>query len=445
MRTNTSHAVEQLEPRQLFAVAPNDPLFPMSPWLPQVSAPQAWEITTGSSAVVVHVNDSGIDYTHPDLYKNVWLNPAEIPFAVGNKGLRDTDRDGVISFWDLNASSGGGRVNAAFAADLNANGYVDAGDLLDDPRWENGVDDGGNGFVDDLIGWDFRNGDNDPMDDVEHGTECAGIIGGLSDNGIGGAGLNWRVGVMATKIFNPGEGPTPDDIVAGIRYAADNGARISNNSLGDENSKENDALYFAAIDYARSKDVLTVVAAANFGWDNDRTHGKYQNAIANVDLPNVMSVAAVTVDDQLVDFSNYGLTTVDLGAPGLDVGTTGPVALYPDFPYRLVDGTSFATPFVSGAAALLLARNPDLSYAQLKSLIMDNVDPIAALAGKTVTGGRLNVYKALSAVPSPVVAGSGEGGADGIATSSTSPFSTTAVAPPSAAGDWLVTKDELLA
>src|SRR5687767_1186692 len=164
-------AVENLESRRLFAGAPNDPLFALSAWFPQVSAPQAWEITTGSPAVVVNVNDSGIDYTHPDLYKNVWLNQAEIPFAVGHNGLRDTDRDGLITFWDLNARTGGRLVNRAFASDLNANGYIDAGDLLSDPRWENGVDNGGNGFVDDLIGWDFRNGDNDPMDDVEHGTE----------------------------------------------------------------------------------------------------------------------------------------------------------------------------------------------------------------------------------------------------------------------------------
>src|SRR5688572_24330111 len=137
MRPNTSPAVEQLEARRLFAVTPNDPLFPQQTWFNQTSLPQAWDITTGSSAVVVNINDSGIDYAHPDLYKNIWLTQAEIPFAVSNKGLRDTDRDGGITFWDLNARNGGQLVNGAFAQDLNANGYIDAGDLLNDPRWEN--------------------------------------------------------------------------------------------------------------------------------------------------------------------------------------------------------------------------------------------------------------------------------------------------------------------
>src|SRR3954464_10168932 len=133
-------SLEQLEQRTLFAVTPNDTLFPQQWWMQKVSAPQAWDITTGSSQVVVNVNDSGIDYTHPDLYLNVWLNQKEIPFAIGNKGLRDTDADGLITFWDLNAKQGGKLVNGAFARDVNANGYIDGGDLLNDPRWENGVD-----------------------------------------------------------------------------------------------------------------------------------------------------------------------------------------------------------------------------------------------------------------------------------------------------------------
>src|SRR5687768_16581959 len=106
---------ELLERRQLFAVTPNDVLFPQQWWMQNVSAPEAWDTTTGSSTVVVNVNDSGIDYTHPDLYLNVWLNQAEIPFAVGRKALRDADADGVITFWDLNAKQGGRLVNGAFA------------------------------------------------------------------------------------------------------------------------------------------------------------------------------------------------------------------------------------------------------------------------------------------------------------------------------------------
>jgi subtilisin family serine protease len=390
-------AVDNLESRRLFAVAPNDPLFPLQSWLPQISAPQAWEITTGSSAVVVNINDSGIDYTHPDLYKNVWLNQNEIPFAIGGNGLRDTDRDGLITFWDLNATSGGRLVNRAFVQDLNVNGFIDGGDLLNDPRWENGVDNGGNGYVDDLLGWDFFENDNDTLDDQEHGTIVAGIIGEMADNGEGGAGVAWRVQLMATRTNGAAGGLGPDTVAAGIRYAADNGARVSQNSVfGNSPNKRDDEVVHAAIDHARSRDVLAVFAAGNFAWDNDR-NGKDQNVLASFDLPNIISVAASTPDDQLAAFSNYGLTSVDLAAPGVAIGSPGPVALYPEFPYRLVDGTSVAAPFVAGAAALLLARNPNLSYAQLKDAILGNVDPVPALAGKMVTGGRLNVERALAA------------------------------------------------
>ena len=197
-------SLESLEPRTFFAVTPNDPLFPQQTWFNQISLPQAWDMTTGSSAVIVNINDSGIDYAHPDLYKNIWLNQAEIPFTVGSRALRDTDKDGLITFWDLNATSGGQLVNGSFVSDGNANGYIDAGDLLNDPRWEDGVDGGaggGNGFVDDLIGWDFVNHDNDPVDDNDHGTYSAGIIGGMTDNGEGGAGINWRVQLMAAVNF----------------------------------------------------------------------------------------------------------------------------------------------------------------------------------------------------------------------------------------------------
>ena len=159
--------------------------------------------------------------------------------------MRDTDKDGVVTFWDLNATSGGRLVNDAFIGDVNATGYIDGGDLLNDPRWENGVDDGGNGFADDLIGWNFDSDNNDPMDDADHGSMCAGIIGMVADNAEGGAGVAWRVGLMATKLSS--DDPERSDIAAGIRYAADNGARVSNISLVDEPKKRNDALYFAAL------------------------------------------------------------------------------------------------------------------------------------------------------------------------------------------------------
>jgi serine protease len=417
--------LESLEGRTLYAVTPNDELYPLQTWMQNVSAPQAWDLTTGSSKVIVNVNDSGIDYTHPDLYLNIWLNQKEIPFAIGGNGLKDLDADGVITFWDLNAKSGSGRlVNGAFVSDANANGYIDGGDLLNDRRWENGVDDGGNGFTDDLIGWDFVNGDNDPMDDHLHGTYCAGIIGEVGDNGVGGAGVAWHVQLMPTKGFDAtASSNAPDEQVAGVYYAADNGARVSNNSWGGANvSKRQAPAFYNAIDYARRKGVLYVAAAGNLGWDNDK-NGSGQFFPASFDLPNIVSVAASTADDALAAFSNFGLTSVDLAAPGVGIGSTRPFAQDPAFPYVGADGTSAAAPFVAGAAALMLARNPGLTYAQLKDLILANVDPLPAFAGETVSGGRLNIYRAVAAVTAV-------SGGDDAASAMPSPtvFSTTPVA-----------------
>jgi subtilisin family serine protease len=430
--------LERLEERTFFAVTPNDPLFPQQWWMQKVSAPQAWDITRGSSAVVVNVNDSGIDYTHPDLYLNVWLNQKEIPFAVGRKALRDTDADGLITFWDLNARQSGRLVNAAFVSDGNANGYIDGGDLLADPRWENGIDNGGNGFTDDLLGWDFVNNDNDPMDDHFHGTVVSGIIGSVGDNGEGGAGVAWRVQLMATKgLGHRGSGDIVD-LMAGTRYSADNGARISNNSFGATNPNRNQlALYSDAVDYALAKGMLFVAGAGNNGDDND-IDGSRQFFPASLPHSNVISVAASTQGDQLWVDSNYGLTTVDLAAPGESVGSTVPLFVDPAFPYQGFDGTSLAAPHVAGAAVLLLARNPNLSYAQLKDLLLTSVDPIPAFAGKTVSGGRLNVYAALAAAETM-----GTGGSDTRATSA-SHFGVARIHSPSAF-DALESDEDVLA
>ena len=174
---------------------------------------------------------------------------------------------------------------------------------------------------------------------------------------------------------------------------------------------------YDAVDYARARDVLVVVAAGNNAWDND-VDGPGQSLPASLDLPNIISVAASTQDDQLASVSNYGLTSVDLAAPGDGIGSTMPLFLDPTTPYGLTGaGTSTAAPHVAGAAALLLARNPNLSYAQLKDLILTNVDPLPAVAGKTVSGGRLNIYRALAAAPAPA----------GTLASSTSIFSTSRV------------------
>jgi subtilisin family serine protease len=218
----------------------------------------------------------------------------------------------------------------------------------------------------------------------------------------------WHVQMMATKGAGADGQGMLTTYMPGLRYAADNGARISNASFTTLAPKKEDInQMYNAVDYARGKGVLFVAAAGNDAWNNDHP-GKLQAFPASLDLPNVISVASNTADDQLAASSSYGQKTVDLAAPGDMVGSTYPVALSPDptFPYSGGSGTSFAAPHVVGTAALMLARNPGLTYGQLKDLILSNVDRASAFAGTTVSGGRLNIYRALAAV-APATAGAG--------------------------------------
>jgi subtilisin family serine protease len=390
-------AVELLEERAVPSTVPNDPMFGKLWGMQTIHASEAWDLTTGSSNVVVAVIDTGVDYTHRDLYKNIWLNQEEIPREIRGR-LTDVDRDGLITFWDLNepVNQGPGRI-----ADLNGTGYIDGGDLLRPTAqggWVDGRDGGGNGYTDDLIGWDFGDNDNDPMDHDDHGTHVAGTIGAVGNNGVGVTGVAWRVQTMPVKKVTDRGTATVQNIIDSLYYAVDNGARVSNNSYGDPASALTEAertAGYAAIQYAASKDHLFVTGAQNQGSNNDLT----PILPANYDLPNIITVAATDKKDTLASFSNYGATSVDLGAPGRTILST-----VPDDHFTNYFGTSMATPHVAGAAALILSRNPNLSYSQVKALILDNVDPLPDLAGKTVTGGRLNVFKAVNAAAAPSAA-----------------------------------------
>jgi subtilisin family serine protease len=294
-----------------------------------IDAPEAWAAGyTGSSSVVVGIIDTGIDYTHPDLAANIWTNPGEV-----------------------------------------------AGD---------GLDNDGNGFVDDVHGYDFVGaGDSDPRDDNGHGTHVAGTIGATGDNGVGVVGVNWNVKLMALKFLNAsGQGLT-DDAIEAVNYAAGMGVRITNNSWGGGGFSQ--ALY-DAINVSNS---LFVAAAGNGASSTLRLPAGY-------DLPNIISVAATDASDNLATFSSYGADWVDLAAPGVAVFST-----YAGNTYATISGTSMATPHVSGAAALLLASNPSLTTADVKATLLNSVDPLAPLAGKTLTGGRLSVARALGAPPLP--------------------------------------------
>lgn len=341
-----------------------------------IDADQAWDVTTGTTRMTVAVIDTGIDYTHRDLYLNVWINQGEVPT---NLGLVDTDGDGLITFYDLNHTANAGKVKH-----FNSNGYIDFQDVLNDPRWVNGVDNDGNGYKDDIVGWNFVKNNNNPFDDNGHGTHVAGIIGAMGNNGVGVSGVNHRVQLAALKFLAADGSGSTSAAIAALNYAVAKGIPISNNSWGG--GGQSTALS-TAINNARTAGHLFVAAAGNESRNNDVT----PNYPSNYAHDNIIAVASTDNRDRLSSFSNFGATSVDLAAPGSAILSTIPGNKYASY-----NGTSMATPFVAGAAALVWGNEPSLTYAQVRARLLGSVDPIGGLAGKVATGGRLNVFKAIS-------------------------------------------------
>jgi subtilisin family serine protease len=243
----------------------------------------------------------------------------------------------------------------------------------------NGIDDDHNGYVDDVHGYDFLNHRGDPLDDNGHGTHTAGTIAAVGNNGIGVSGVVWHAKIVILKFLGAGgSGPTSAAIEA-LQYATRMGVRVTNNSWGS-------AAYSRALEdavaAAGNAGALFVAAAGNAHTDTDRSP-QYPSA-----LPEdcILSVAATDRNDQLAGFSNYGAQTVDLAAPGVDVLST-----YMGGDYRLLSGTSMATPHVTGAVAFLMGRFPGMDAAQVKSRLLQFADPLPALAGRCVSGGRLDL------------------------------------------------------
>ncbi len=314
-------------------IVPNDPQFGSLYGMSIIQAPEAWDVHTGSGQVIVAVIDEGVDINHEDLAANIWTNPGEIP--------------------------------------------------------NNGVDDDGNGFVDDVNGWNFIDNNNqvyggNPSQDT-HGTHVSGTIGAVGNNGVGVVGVNWNVKIMPLKFLGPFGGSTADAISA-IEYATMMGADIISASWGGG------GFSLALKNAIEAFGGLFVAAAGNSGIDTDIS----PHYPSSYDSPNIISVASTTATDARSSFSNYGATSVDLGAPGSSILST-----YPANSYATISGTSMATPHVSGAAALILSHDPTLTTAQLKARILDNVDPVPSMQGVTVSGGRLNVFKALTAGAPP--------------------------------------------
>ncbi|MBI3414429.1 MAG: S8 family serine peptidase [Verrucomicrobia bacterium] len=325
--------VEPNHRRRLLAT-PNDPNFSSQINLTRIGAPSAWNKFTGTSNVVVAVIDSGIYYPHEDLATNMWRNSGEIP--------------------------------------------------------GNGIDDDGNGYVDDVFGIDAHNHDADPLDDGGHGTACAGIIGAVGNNGKGIAGINWSVKLMALKYSGPDGFGYDADLVECFEYVIamkQRGVniRVTNNSYGGD---ENGAAVKDAIDAAGALGILNIFAAGNSSRDNDVT----RFFPASWNSPSIISVAAANTDDSVAAFSNFGRTAVHLAAPGVNVWTTG----LGQGAYSIFSGTSAATPHVAGAAALLAGFAPDLSAAELKAALLGSVDLIPAWTNRVIANGRLNIARALA-------------------------------------------------
>lgn len=301
-----------------------------------IDAPEAWDITTGSASVIVAVIDTGVDYNHEDLASNIWTNTGEIP--------------------------------------------------------GNGVDDDNNGYVDDVHGYDFVNNDGDPFDDHGHGTHVSGTIAAVGNNGKGVVGVNWRASIMAVKFLDASGSGYTDDAINALLYAINNGAKISNNSWGGGGFSQ---AMLDAINAADNAGSLFVAAAGNSSSNNDLS----PHYPSSYDAPNVISVAATDHNDLLAGFSSYGATSVDLGAPGVDiystVPTSGNICCSNSSGYMYLSGTSMATPHVSGAAALIMSYFTNDTHLQVKQRILSTVQPIPALTGKTLTGGRLNVFNAM--------------------------------------------------
>lgn len=244
------------------------------------------------------------------------------------------------------------------------------------------------GTVDDARGYNAIDSGSDPMDDNGHGTHCAGIIGAEGENNLGIAGVNWKVKIMPLKFMNAGGAGTTKDAIEAINYVIDRkkagvNVRIISASWG---STQKSRALEDVIRKAYENDILFVAAAGNSTVDNDRK----PHFPSSYNVPNVVSVAALDRNDQLAKFSNWGAKSVAVAAPGVEILST-----WLDNQYEEKSGTSMATPVVAGVAALILAEHPRMSVDDLRKKLLDSTDPIVALKGKTVTGGRINAAKAL--------------------------------------------------
>ena len=295
---------------------------------------EAWDTATGNGSTVIALIDTGTQWDHPDLANNIWTNSGEIP--------------------------------------------------------GNGIDDDHNGYVDDVHGWDFYNDDNDPGDSNGHGTHTAGTLCAEGNNGEGVAGVLWHCRIMPLRFIGPHGGST-SDAVSAIEYAVAQGARVSSNSWGGGGFSLS---LYNAVSAARAIGHVFVAAAGNNGVNTDSS--PFYPAAFNLD--NVLSVAATDYRDNLAGWSNYGVKTVDVGAPGVNIYST-----YKGSGYAWLSGTSMAAPHVAGLVALVQEQHSGWDYPQVINQVLATVRPVASLDGKTKTGGVINALAALGGGTTPTV------------------------------------------
>lgn len=289
-----------------------------------VNAVEAWSMTKGNAKVIVAVIDTGVDYNHPDIKDNIWKNTREVP--------------------------------------------------------GNGVDDEGNGFIDDTHGYNFANSNNDPMDLHGHGTHVAGIIG-ASHNSIGIAGVMAKVSIMPLRVSATRGAKGWSEVAKAIIYAVDNGASVINMSLGEENFYQD---VYDAIAYAAKHQVVVVVAAGNSG-------NTVKNYPASYELPNIVAVASVTAANIRSSFSSYGIKNVHVFAPGSQI-----YSLRPNAGYTFMDGTSMASPVVAGVAGLVIAYHGKRAAPQMRERLMHTSRKLKRLDGMVSSNGVVSAPHAIT-------------------------------------------------
>lgn len=326
---------EYVEPdfRVQATLASNDPNLGRQWAHATVHSAEAWDISRGSSNVIVAVLDSGTDLTHTDLSDNIWRNPAEL---------------------------------------------------------SNGLDDDGDGYVDDIHGWNFVSNNNNPTADDSHyhGTHVSGTVGAVGNNAVGISGHAQEVKIMPLKFLDSSGSGSVSDAVRGIDYAIAHGAKIISNSWGSYYRSQS---LSDAISRAERAGVLFVAAAGNSSASNDKS----PFYPANYPQSNVISVASSTSADRLSSFSNYGMFHVHLAAPGSLIYSTAN-----GNGYQTLSGTSMATPLISGVLATMIAARPDLSFTQIKGALLSTVDVIPTMTDRLIWNGRVNAERALTTVVS---------------------------------------------